>query len=73
MQGLVECLHGYICESLEIAMSKIDDIVKENLLEDGTILLLRDKYIGIRGCIEISTKEVLKRETAYCSRKPDFG
>ena len=54
-------------------MSKIDDIVKENLLEDGTILLLRDKYIGIRGCIEISTKEVLKRETAYCSRKPDFG
>jgi len=41
-------------------MSKIDDLLKDCLLEDGTILLLRDKYIGIRGCMELATKEVLK-------------
>ena len=44
-------------------MSKIDDLVKENLLEDGTILHLRDKYIGIRGCMELATKEALKTVT----------
>ena len=41
-------------------MSKIDVFIKENLLENGTILLLRDKYIGIRGCMELATKEQLK-------------
>ena len=41
-------------------MSKIDDFIKDNLLEDGTILHLRDKYIGIRGCMELASKEQLK-------------
>ena len=41
-------------------MSKIDDFLKDNLLEDGTILHLRDKYIGIRGCMELASKEQLK-------------
>ena len=30
-------------------MSKIDDILNDSFHEDGTILILRDKYIGIRG------------------------
>ncbi|MBT6594942.1 MAG: hypothetical protein HOB34_02485, partial [Nitrospina sp.] len=41
-------------------MSKIDDLLKDCLLEDGTILHLRDKYIGVRGCMELATKEALK-------------
>ena len=41
-------------------MSKIDEILKDSFHEDGTILILRDKYIGIRGCMELATKEALK-------------
>ena len=41
-------------------MSKIDDILKDSFHEDGTILILRDKYIGIRGCMELATKASLK-------------
>ena len=41
-------------------MSKLDDILKESFHENGTILILRDKYIGIRGCMELAKKESLK-------------
>ena len=40
-------------------MSKIDDILKDSFHENGTILILRDKYIGVRGCMELATKEIL--------------
>ncbi len=55
-------------------MSKIDDLLKDCLLEDGTILLLRDKYIGIRGCMELATKEVLKSvKQLIVPGNQDFG
>ena len=41
-------------------MSRIDDMIKENMSEDGTILNLRDKYIGLRGTMEVCQKEILK-------------
>jgi len=42
-------------------MSRIDDLIKENLSEDGTVLSLREKYIGLRGTMELFTKgDVLK-------------
>ena len=37
-------------------MSRIDDLIKENLSEDGTVLSLREKYIGLRGTMEVFTK-----------------
>jgi Ran GTPase-activating protein (RanGAP) involved in mRNA processing and transport len=40
----------------ESGMSRIDDLIKENLSEDGTVLSLREKYIGLRGTMELFTK-----------------
>jgi hypothetical protein len=37
-------------------MSRIDDLIKENLSEDGTVLSLREKYIGLRGTMELFTR-----------------
>ena len=54
-------------------MSKIDDLVRDNLLENGTILNLRDKYIGIRGCMELATKEALKTVKQLIIFKRAFG
>ena len=40
-------------------MSKIDDLIKECISPDGTILNMRDKFIGLRGAMELAGKPAL--------------
>ena len=40
-------------------MSKVDKLLKENISEDGTIINLREKFLGIRGMMELAENPAL--------------
>ena len=42
-------------------MSRVDDLIKENLSENGEILTLKEKMLGLRGTMELAGKEVLSK------------
>ena len=35
-------------------MSKVEKLLKENMSDDGTVVNLRDKFLGLRGVIELA-------------------
>ena len=39
---------------------KIDELIQQNISPDGTILNLREKFIGLRGIMELAGNPVLK-------------
>ena len=40
-------------------MGKIDDLIKENLSENGEVLTLRDKFLGVRGIMQLADNPAL--------------
>ena len=35
-------------------MSKVEKLLKENMSDDGTVVNLRDKFLGLRGVMELA-------------------
>lgn len=46
-------------------MSRVDDLIKENISENGEILTLKEKMLGFRGTMELAGKEALSKVKVF--------
>ena len=40
-------------------MGKVEKLLKENMSEDGVVVNLRDKFLGLRGVMELAENPAL--------------